>query len=77
MKTKRPNNVNDVVHTLEPTTYPDYEITTVSQTDKRPLRNNTKVTIIENYDDIESKIKDERDTEPILQLSPKINVQNK
>ena len=70
VKTKRPNNVNDVVHTLKPTTYPDYEIT-VSQTDKRPLRNNTKVTIIENFDTTESKIKDESETEPIPQLSPK------
>ena len=72
VKTKRPNNVHDVVHTLEPTTYPDSEITTISQTDKRPLRNNIKVTIIENFDETESKIKDERETEPIPQLSPKI-----
>ena len=71
LKTKRPNNVHDVVHTLEPTTYPDYEITTVSQTDNT-LINNSKVTIIENFDDTESKIKDESETESIPQLSPKI-----
>ena len=71
VKTERPNNVHDVVHILEPTTYPDYETTTVSHTHKRPLGNNTEI-FIEIFEDAESKIKDESETESVPRLSPKV-----
>ena len=40
-KTQAPNNVHDVVYTVEPNSYPDYETTTTTEKDEQPSKDKT------------------------------------